>query len=661
MSITTSQLPMPSGQDFTTGSGVTYNVDDGNPGGIILESFVTGGGTTYNYLALPFEVEFQRSTPSDNTANLAYFKKSTSTTPNQLVGAPVATMEQAFNQRDLSAGVENIFDNTTANFNKSIERIDYVNTTGLTLETGQNPSDFGFAFFERNGNNNFNVAAVTGVDGSGNVTSIGTIVRFGPGTGLLYGAANLTGFTNSSTLQGTIADPIQDVAFSNTGSQDLGGVFITLSDLGISAGSTIFGYVIMGGDQTTVPASINNFAAYNLSTNSSDNGGGDLFGGGMIFESENRNLYWDTNDTGGGAVIDGTVASENTLLSSGEWRYGGTAGTETRWGNVNGSIATQGWVNNKRAVFSAGTDASGNTYTVTIRDNTTILASDLRFEEGNVTIAATDVNDSLLQLNRVFLGDPEIDVQIGNTATINARLQGSDGFVLRDNSGNSGTGRLILTGNNTISGAATVEEGTLELAGTGSNQSLGGINSIDMNSGTLLLLSAANEINDTANLTLRGATVQVNNLSGHTETLGTLTLTATSTLNLGTGSSIINFANSAAAPWTGGSAFRITNWSGIPSTDGINGGGGTDQVYFGTTSGGLTASQLSQIVFINPFGDGIDYGAIILADGEVVPVPEPSTWLTASLLLLFIIAWERRRRIRKSESDSNLNTLIPET
>ena len=52
--------------------------------------------------------------------------------------------------------------------------------------------------------------------------------------------------------------------------------------------------------------------------------------------------------------------------------------------------------------------------------------------------------------------------------------------------------------------------------------------------------------------------------------IGALTLSASSIINMGSGSSIIAFAGSSAQTWTG--TLSIYNWSGTPVT-----GGGTDQ------------------------------------------------------------------------------------
>jgi hypothetical protein len=122
--------------------------------------------------------------------------------------------------------------------------------------------------------------------------------------------------------------------------------------------------------------------------------------------------------------------------------------------------------------------------------------------------------------------------------------------------------------------------------------------------------------------------------------IGALTLSSNSIIDLGQGTSILAFANSSAQTWT--ATLSIYNWSGIPVT-----GHGTDQLYFGTDSTGLTADQLSQIAFYSDSGTtflGIA-GFASSMDGELVPVSESGTWFAAALAFTGI-GFTQRRRIR---------------
>jgi MYXO-CTERM domain-containing protein len=78
-------------------------------------------------------------------------------------------------------------------------------------------------------------------------------------------------------------------------------------------------------------------------------------------------------------------------------------------------------------------------------------------------------------------------------------------------------------------------------------------------------------------------------------------------------------------------------------------GGGTEQLLFGTdtTTASLTQAQLNQISFYSDSGTTfLGTGAwATVNDGEVVPVPEPSTWVIGALALA-AIGFTQRRRIR---------------
>ena len=62
----------------------------------------------------------------------------------------------------------------------------------------------------------------------------------------------------------------------------------------------------------------------------------------------------------------------------------------------------------------------------------------------------------------------------------------------------------------------------------------------------------------------------------------------------------------------------------ILSWNGSTNGGGSTQLYVGTTAQGLTVAQLARIRFVNPQGLPTGtYPARILSTGEVVPGPRP--------------------------------------
>jgi len=179
----------------------------------------------------------------------------------------------------------------------------------------------------------------------------------------------------------------------------------------------------------------------------------------------------------------------------------------------------------------------------------------------------------------------------------------------------SGTGTWTLSGANTYTGGTSVTGGTL-IVSNGINLS----SSLSVGNGTFRL-GASNVIGDLAPVTLSvGGEIETNNFN---DQAGVLIVTGDATISLN-GTSVLQFADSSAAAWTG--LLSITDWSGSET------GGGLERLIFGSSSTGLTSDQLSRISFLNPDGFAAGtYGAAILANGEVVPtlIPEPSIALLA--------------------------------
>ena len=124
------------------------------------------------------------------------------------------------------------------------------------------------------------------------------------------------------------------------------------------------------------------------------------------------------------------------------------------------------------------------------------------------------------------------------------------------------------------------------------------------------VLGTASTLANFAGLVLKGGTVSLPAASS--VTLGTLDVAGNGTLQMGS-SGTLHFAASSGVAWTAGKTLTISGWVGGAY------GGGADQIYVGASAGGLTASQLAQIKWINPFGSGDVTGAFQLPSGEIVP------------------------------------------
>ena len=202
------------------------------------------------------------------------------------------------------------------------------------------------------------------------------------------------------------------------------------------------------------------------------------------------------------------------------------------------------------------------------------------------------------------------------------------------------TGTVTLSGNNTFTGSTTVNGGTLTVASS-SGSALGSTSSVTVNSGGTLLLGANNQINNTAPMTLAGGTFAKGNFSEGTTSsagVGALTLTAPgSHIDFGTGTvGTLSFSSFT----SNGNILTIDNWTGTAATVGTP---STDRLIFDVAP---STSDLANFSFT---GYGPGAFSVDLGNGffEVVPVPEPSTWIGAGLSVAVLgFSLLRRRRLR---------------
>jgi hypothetical protein len=167
---------------------------------------------------------------------------------------------------NLLEGSDNLFINssTTTASQGNVERLDFL-YNGTTGETDNGTLAIGV--FDRGTGDSFSIAVITGVDSNGNPTSYAgfeTISNTAFTGGSLLTTASLSATASSTVLDaGTNPtdylvryDSSTSLATGNTTSdntdntQNVTGVVITLASLGISSGTKIYGYSLMGGDVT---------------------------------------------------------------------------------------------------------------------------------------------------------------------------------------------------------------------------------------------------------------------------------------------------------------------------------------------------------------------------------------------------------------------------
>jgi Secretion system C-terminal sorting domain len=250
----------------------------------------------------------------------------------------VNNMEQMFKTNYITYGSDNFFGNQgdgNGN-NNNIERLDIIYSRGFITTT---VNDVGFSIFERGAtgaHDPFRIAAIKKVDAQGNPLLYGKLVRVAPAN---YGHVSPTD-VNYVVMR---MDSPQNVLHpSTTVSQGVGGVMVTLGNLGILAGDTTYGFSLFGDDVGTLGTNTglvnyNNATVFPTNSSSATGAAGGLDIMGFSAFSTDRN-----------AVITYTVPLPVKLTSF-------TAHDEATDVSINWGTATE--TNSSKYIIERSTDA----------------------------------------------------------------------------------------------------------------------------------------------------------------------------------------------------------------------------------------------------------------------------------------------------------------
>ncbi len=295
--------------------------------------------------------------------------------------------------------------------------------------------------------------------------------------------------------------------------------------------------------------------------------------------------------TGSTRIASGTVVVYTDVANNTAGAFGNNANAiDIGFGQVSSTSHVRLLTNGARTISKAINVGNGGT-----------LTSDYAVTLGGET-AGTSTFSGNIDLDGSVARTTKVSLTAASGGTVNFT-----GVLSHGTSGSAvpiektGAGTVILSNTNTYTGGTTVSAGTLSLGANGGLPASGAV-------------------------TLAGGTLATNSFTS--ASLGTLTLTGNSIIDLTGGGSFI-FADSSAASWA-------SNTLTISGTF-ISG----SALKFGTSTGGLTSGQLSQISAAGWSNFALNGSGFLTASA----IPEPSSYaLLASFGAFGYAALRRRRR-----------------
>jgi autotransporter-associated beta strand protein len=445
----------------------------------------------------------------------------------------------------------------------------------------------------------------------------------------------------------------------NSGSYNLSGtgnITQTVQSLNTSSGSTVSigtsdTLTVSGSGTSTVGGIIS--GAGNLVTAGSGSvylGGANTYTGGttvgsVVTAANNASL-----GTGAVAINSGgnlqlqsgvTLANAFTLASTGTTANDGAFQNSSGSNTISGTVTLSG---NSRIQSDSGTLALTNT--VALGANTINVGG-----AGDTSVSGAITGTSASSIIKEGAGTLTLS---GNNASFLGTVVVSNGTVIAGasncfNSGNAitvSTGATLNLNDQTLSTGPITSTGTLAFgAGTSDTLTLTGASTLGGNftgAGTIIIgpgasVTLGTNFNDpNINFVLNGGTLNLG--SGTTQTFGSLTVTGSSNSVIDFGPTGATTAQFSSVNVTGSGLLNVQNWTNA-----------ADYFLDSTSTGAQGTAPNTQIVFAGFTGGDTKYLPYGTSNGQLTPVPEPSTYGAIFLgSACGLVLWVRRRSNLKS-------------
>jgi hypothetical protein len=276
----------------------TTDLSDQTVNGVVFErtttsitTFKDAAGNIYDANTIAGNAYIRRNTGAGNANNSSVWYTQDTTNPARFDATYATDYATLLLGNNILRGTDNTFANGTGTSTGNIERIDFLfSATGITASAATS-----FAIFDRGavGQHDYvKIAVITGWDSTNNVpTAYGGVLA--SVTTADYGSANVTANFTYNLFRYSNGNNLGSPYWSSnseTGTQGIGGVVLSMADLGISAGTTIYGYSLMAYDVTT-GGNMANLVDWNNATYYPTNTNGDTGSGGIDLSAVNGVLY----------------------------------------------------------------------------------------------------------------------------------------------------------------------------------------------------------------------------------------------------------------------------------------------------------------------------------------------------------------------------------